>query len=134
MSLRGGESPFGAEFGTLAQAPASFPPVPPLGPSIATGATQDVAIHAVIVSGVQSPWKAISKAAGVRNITLTGGLVALGRSPRSNETAAGGSPPSFLKIIPDAKLLNGSLAPPIVPNVVDVRIVGYSVTADMPAD
>jgi hypothetical protein len=47
---------------------------------------------------------------------------------------ASGSLPAFLKIIPDPKLLNGSLIPPVVPNVIDVRITGYSVIADMPSN
>jgi hypothetical protein len=93
---------------------------------------QDVAIHAVIVSGVQSPWDAISKAAGVRDVMLTGGLVALGKA-RAGEPVAGGRPPSFLRIVPDPKLLEGSIIPPVIPNAIDVRIVNYSVTAEMPA-
>ena len=131
MSLRGGEAPSGIDSGAFAPQSAPFPPGLPLDTG---GIAQDVAIHAVIVSGIQSPWNAISRAPGVRNLTLTGGLVALGRTPRPGETVAGGSPPSFLKIIPDPKLLNGSMIPPIVPNVIDVRIIGYSVSADMPSN
>jgi hypothetical protein len=129
MSLRGGEGPSGIDSGAFAPPSAPFPPGLPLGTG---GIAQDVAIHAVIVSGVQSPWNAISKAPGVRNLTVTGGLVAFGRTPRPGEAAGGGSPPSFLKIIPDSKLLNGSIIPPITPNVIDVRIADYSVSADMP--
>jgi len=80
MSLRGGESPLGAEPETSVQTLAPFPPRSPLSLPNAIGAMQDVAIHAVIVSGVQSPWDAISKAAGVRDVMLTGGLVALGKA------------------------------------------------------
>jgi hypothetical protein len=103
-------------------------------PSLASSGSQDVAIHAVIISGVQSPWDAISKAPGVGHVTLTGGLISLGRTPQPGEPIAGRKPPAFLKIIPDPKLLNGSIIPPIVPNVIDVRIVGYSVTAEMPGN
>jgi hypothetical protein len=57
--------------------------------------------------------------------------VALGKASKHAETIGDGTPPSFLRIIPDLKLLNGSIVPPVVPNIIDVRIVGYSVTADM---
>jgi hypothetical protein len=131
MSLRGGESVSSTDLGTFKPSSVSFPPGRPLG-SGTVG--QDVAVHAVIVSGVQSPWNAISKAPGVRNITLTGGLIALGKASRPGETAPSGPPPSFLKVIPNPQLLNGSIIPPVVPNVIDVRIEGYSVTSEMPND
>ena len=131
MSLRGGEAPSSIDSGAFAPPSAPFPPGLPLGTG---GVAQDVAIHAVIVSGIQSPWNAISRAPGVRNLTLTGGLVALGRTPRPGEAVAGGSPPSFLKIIPDPKLLSGSIIPPVTLNVIDIRIAGYSVSADMPGN
>ena len=129
MSLRGGEAASSRDSGAFVPSSVSFPPGPPLG-SGAVG--QDVAIHAVIVSAVQSPWNAISKAPGVRNIALTGGLIALGKAPRPGETARSGPPPSFLKVIPNPQLLNRSIIPPVVPNVVDVRIEGYSVMSKMP--
>jgi hypothetical protein len=129
MSLRGGEAASNTDSGAFVPSSVSFPPGLPLG-SGAVG--QDVAIHAVIVSSVRSPWNAISKAPGVRNITLTGGLIALGTPPRPGETAPSGSPPSFLRVIPDPQLLSGSIIPPVIPNVIDVRIEGYSVTSEMP--
>lgn len=133
MSLRGGVpegSVSSTGFGGVIVPPGAQPFLPlPSG-----GASQDVAIHAVIISGAQSPWSAISKAPGVRNVTLMGGLVALGKVPRPGEAAPGGTPPTFLKVIPDPKLLDGSIIPPVVPNIIDVRIVGYSVTADMPTE
>jgi hypothetical protein len=129
MSLRGGEASSSTDSGAFVSSSASSPPGLPFG-SGEVG--QDVAIHAVIVSGAQSPWNAISKAPGVRNITLTGGLIALGKAPRPGETAPSGPPPSFLKVIPNPQLLNGSIIPPVVPNVIDVRIEGYSVTSEMP--
>ena len=131
MSLRGGEAPSGIDSGAFALPSAPFPPGLPVGTG---GVAQDVAIHAVIISGIHSPWNAISRAPGVRNLTVTGGLVTLGRTWRPGETVASGSPPTFLKIIPDPKLLNGSIIPPVVPNVIDVRIIGYSVIADMPSN
>lgn len=102
--------------------------------SLASGGSQDVAIHAVIISGALSPWDAILKAPGIGHVTLTGGLISLGKTSQPGEPIAGGKPPAFLKIIPDPKLLNGSIIPPIVPNVIDVRIVDYSVTAEMPGN
>lgn len=131
MSLRGGV-PEGSVSSPGLGGVIAPPGAQPFLPSAAGGVSEDVAIHAVIISGVQSPWHAISKAPGVHNVTLTGGLVALGKAPRPGETVAGGPPPSFLKIIPDPKLLNGSIIPPVVPNIIDIRIVGYSVTAEMP--
>jgi hypothetical protein len=133
MSLRGGASPSSPDLLASTQPPASLPigapPGPPFGPG---GGTQDIAIHAVIISGAQSPWQAISKAPGVRNVTLTGGLISLGKTTQPGEPVAGGTPPPFLKIIPEPKLLNGSIIPPVVPNVIDVRIVGYSVRSEIP--
>jgi hypothetical protein len=131
MSLRGGEAPSSIDSGAFAPPSAPFPPGLPLGTG---GVAQDVAIHAVIVSGIQSPWNAISRAPGVRNLTVMGGLVALGRTARPGQTVASESPPGFLRIVPDPKLLDGSIIPPVVPNVIDVRIVGYSVSADMPSN
>jgi hypothetical protein len=83
---------------------------------------------------MQSPWHTISRGGGVRNITLSGGLVALGTAPYPSKAAPEGTLPTYLKIIPDPKLLNGSIIPPIVPNIIDVRIVSYSVAAQMPGD
>jgi hypothetical protein len=131
MSLRGGvpEGPVPSVGVSGEIVPPSAVPSLPRG---AGGAAQDVAIHAVIISGVQSPWNAISKALGVRTVTLTGGLISLGKTTQPGKPEAGGTPPPFLKIIPEPKLLNGSIIPPVVPNVIDARIVGYSVTAEIP--
>lgn len=58
-------------------------------------ASVDVRINATIVSGTQSPWDAIAKAPGVRNVIVTG-LIALGKTPIDGEPAGGGSqPPGF---------------------------------------
>jgi len=83
----------------------------------------DVAINAVIVSAAQSPWDAISKAPGVRNVIVTGGIVALGKTPIPGEIPGGGPQPAWLRVIPDLRLLNGSAIPPVVPNVIDIRIM-----------
>ena len=84
-------------------------------------------IHAVIVSGLSDPAKVIVSS----NVTLTGGIVALGKngSPPSNSSAW--SP--GLKIIPDYALLTGEKIPPVTPNIIDVRIVRQEVTADFPS-
>jgi hypothetical protein len=83
----------------------------------------DVAINAVIVSAAQSPWDAIRRAPGVRNVIITGGIIALGKTPIPGEIPGGGPQPAWLRLIPDLRLLNGSAIPPVVPNVIDIRIM-----------
>ena len=90
----------------------------------------DVAINAVIVSAAQSPWDAIRRAPGVRNVIVTGGIIALGKTPIPGEIPGGGPQPAWLRLIPDLRLLNGSAIPPVVPNVIDVRIVNFPITID----
>jgi len=89
----------------------------------------DVGIHAVIVSGAMTPWDAIGKVPGVGMVTVTGGIVALGTTPIRGEPPGGGPQPSWLRLVPDLDLLNGSVIPPVVPNVIDVRITRYSIEA-----
>ena len=89
----------------------------------------DVGINAVIVSGAQSPWDAIGKVPGVGTVTVTGGIVALGTTPLPGEPPGGGPQPPWLRLVPDLNLLDGSVIPPIVPNVIDVRITRYSIEA-----
>ena len=89
----------------------------------------DVGINAVIVSGAQSPWDAIGKVPGVGTVTVTGGIIALGKTPIPGEPPGGGPQPPWLRLVPDLKLLDGSVIPPVVPNVIDVRIIRYSVEA-----
>jgi hypothetical protein len=83
----------------------------------------DVAINAVIVSAAQSPWDAITKANEVRNVIVTGGIIALGKTPIEGEIPGGGPQPAWLRLVPDLRLLNGSMIPPVVPNVIDIRIL-----------
>ena len=89
----------------------------------------DVGIHAVIVSGAMSPWDAIGKVPGVDTVTVTGGIVALGTTPLPGEPQGGGPQPPWLRLVPDLKLLNGSVIPPVVPNVIDVRITRNTIEA-----
>lgn len=81
----------------------------------------DIHINAVIVSAAQSPWDAIAKAPGVRNVIVAGGIIALGKEPIDGEIPNGGPQPPWLRLIPDLRLLNGSMIPPVVPNVIDIR-------------
>ncbi len=104
------------------------PPVvtpPPIGPPTPAPVTRS-SIHAVIISGLSDPAKVVTSA----NITLTGGVVALGKNP---------SPPASpttqwstgLRIVPDQALLTGSEIPPLTPNIIDVRIVKHEVNGDL---
>jgi hypothetical protein len=82
---------------------------------------ENIEIHAVIVSAAQSPWDAVKKVPGVGTITVVGGIVALGKTPIQGEIPGGGPQPAWLRLIPDLRLLNGSMIPPVVPNIMDIR-------------
>lgn len=95
------------------------------------GVAGDVAINAVIVSGAPTPWDAIGKGPGVRNVVMTGGIVALGdtalaKPPLGVTIGTANNPPEWLRLRPDLRYLNGSLFPPVVPNVIDIRIISYT--------
>jgi hypothetical protein len=81
----------------------------------------DIAINAVIVSAATSPWGAVQRGPGVRNIAVTGGLIALGKTPFVGEPPPGSPQPAWLRVIPDPRLLDGSVMPPVVPNLIDIR-------------
>jgi hypothetical protein len=103
---------------------------PLVGP-IPGGAGLTVGINAVIVSGAPSPWEAIGKVTGVRNVSVTGGIIALGETALAKPSlgvmvGVGTSPPSWLTFKPDFRYLNGSVFPPIVPNVIDIRTISYT--------
>jgi hypothetical protein len=64
---------------------------------------------------------------------LTGGIVALG-SPNSTTPQPPGRWDPNVKITPDPELLNGHKIPPLVPMVIDVRIVHHEISATMESD
>jgi len=84
-------------------------------------------IHAVIISGRSNPAKIVTS----QNVTLTGGVVALGRDPAP--PAAPSSWTTGLHIVPDEALLTGAKIPPLTPNIIDVRIVKHEVIGDLAA-
>jgi hypothetical protein len=95
---------------------------------LAPGVIVDVGINAVIVSGAPTPWEAIGKAPGVGNVVITGGIIALGETPLTRppslvSVGSAGACPVWLKFRPDLRLLNGSVFPPVVPNVIDIRTI-----------
>ena len=102
------------------------PPVATPTPVAAPTPAARSSIHAVIISGLSDPAKVVTSA----NVTLTGGVVALGKNP---------SPPATpttqwstgLRIVPDQALLTGSEIPPLTPNIIDVRIVKHEVRGDL---
>jgi hypothetical protein len=84
-------------------------------------------IHAVIISGRSDPAKIVTS----QNVTLTGGVVALGKDPAP--PAAPSSWTTGLHIVPDEALLTGAKIPPLTPNIIDVRIVRHEVVGDLAA-
>jgi hypothetical protein len=103
---------------------------PPGGPAVGAPPS-DVGINALIVSGAPTPWEAIGKVASVRNVIVTGGIVALGETPLDNldpqvSASAANNPPAWLRFKPDLRYLNGSVFPPVIPNVIDIRTLSYS--------
>jgi hypothetical protein len=92
------------------------------------GSGVNVGINAIIVSGTPTSWSAVGKAPGVQNVTVTGGIIALGEPTISKPTsgrpvALTDSPPEWLKLRPDWRYLNGSVFPPVIPNVIDIRTI-----------
>jgi len=83
-------------------------------------------IHAVIISARPDPAKIVTSS----NVTVTGGVVALGKDPSSPATPTA-QWSSGLRIVPDEALLTGAKIPPVTPNIIDVRIVKHEVTGDV---
>jgi hypothetical protein len=104
------------------------PPSVPSGPNgPGTPSPRAINIHAAIISGRADPATVVTSP----NVTLTGGILALGTTPVGGVVPAA-SWSSGLKIIPDSELLDGSKVPPITPNVIDVRIMRNQTNASIP--
>jgi hypothetical protein len=99
---------------------------PGAGPPVGPTATN---IHAVIISGRSDPAKVVTAST---NVTLTGGIVALGKSRGSSGVPSTWAP--GLRIVADDALLTGKKIPPVTPNIIDVRIVKHEVTDDLTPD
>jgi hypothetical protein len=82
-------------------------------------------IHAVIISGRSGPTKIVTS----QNVTLTGGVVALGKDPAPPATPSSWT--AGLRILPDEALLTGTKIPPVTPNIIDVRIMSHEVVGDL---
>jgi len=65
-----------------------------------------------------------------RNVYVTGGIIALGQTPLPGELPPGSPQPKWLHVRPDLSLLRGERFPPVVPNIIDVRIMYFPVEAD----
>jgi hypothetical protein len=109
---------------------AASPPVPALR-GLVPGVGVDVAINAVIVSGARTPWEAIGRSSGVRNVIVTGGIIALGETALAKSAPGvtvgdAANPPEWLKFKPDLRYASGSVFPPVVPNVIDIRTISNS--------
>jgi hypothetical protein len=82
----------------------------------------------VIVSSLSDPSQVLTG-----NVNLTGGIVALGPPDPTSPQIAGRWDPN-VRITPDPELLNGDKIPPLVPNVIDVRIMHHEVSATMESE
>jgi hypothetical protein len=106
---------------------ASFVMPPPPGRSPTPAPLTRTRIHAVIISGRSDPARIVTSPNGV---TLTGGVVALGKDP-SPPAKPAAQWSSGLRIVPDHSLLTRTKIPPLTPNIIDVRIVSHEVTGDL---
>ena len=105
------------------RSPASVPPSVPGTPS-----ARRAQIHAVIVSSLSDPSQVLTG-----NVNLTGGIVALGLPDSTSPQITGHWDPN-VRITPDPELLNGDKIPPLVPNVIDVRIMHHEVSATIESE
>ena len=103
------------------------PSPPPISNPTPAPIPGSASIHAVIISGRSDPAKIVTS----QNVTLTGGVVALGKDPAP--PAAPSSWTTGLHIVPDEALLTGAKIPPLTPNIIDVRIVKHEVIGDLAA-
>jgi hypothetical protein len=114
------------EPGTFSPGPPTTTTPEPVPPTTVSPPARRAQIHAVIVSNLSDPSQVLSG-----NVNLTGGIVALG--PPTPSQKPGRWDPN-VQITPDPDLLNGSKIPPIVPNVIDVRITHYEVSATIESE
>ena len=106
--------------GPAAPAAAASPVPPDAGGAAPRAGPVDITINAVIVSGASSPWHAVQRAPGVRNVIVNGGIIAWGKTPLPGEPPPGPQP-DWLYVNPDPGLVDGSAIPPVVPNIIDIR-------------
>jgi hypothetical protein len=108
----------------LSQTPPVTGPTPSNSPNTSASPQKQVVphtIYAVIISGLSDPANVLRS----QNTTLIGGMMALGTaSPGSTAWPAG------LHIIPDTEMILGNKIPPVVPGLIDVRIIDFRSTAD----
>ena len=90
-----------------------------------TPGSRSTSINAVLISGRSDPAKIVTSA----NVTLIGGVVALGKNASPSVTPSSWS--TGLRIVPGQALLTGAKIPPLTPNIIDVRIVKHEVTGDL---
>jgi len=105
--------------------PSLSPYTPPRPPGNPVPVPVFTSIHAVIISGRSDPAKIVTSP----NVTLTGGVVALGKDPAPPAVPSAWT--TGLHILPDEALLTGAKIPPVTPNIVDVRIVKHEVVGDL---
>ena len=103
-------------------------PPPPPPPTTSNPSKPRAQIHAVIVSGLADPSQVLRG-----NVHLTGGIVALG-SPDPTAPQTPGRWDPNVRITPDPELLNGHKIPPLVPNIIDVRIMHHEISATIESE
>ncbi len=67
----------------------------------------------------------------MRNVLVTGAIIALGEATLVKPhlgvmVGAANDASAWLKFKPDLRYLNGSVFPPVVPNVIDIRTISYT--------
>lgn len=81
---------------------------PPVGP---------VTIAGVLVSGADTPNNAIGR---VEQVRVVGGIIAMG-NPTGRTDRTG-----LVELTADGQYLNGAIVPPVVPSIIDMRILDFS--------